>query len=106
MPKTAKLEAAITVKFARSEVSELEARAKAAGLPLRTFIRREMLSAAGVSRETALVLAEVGRTRELLGRLWQVSLEMEMRAHQVADVGAGVDAIEGRVFVARALGGK
>lgn len=106
MPKTGKLEAAITVKFTLAEAKELEARAEAAGLPLRRYIRREVLGCDNVSRETALVLAEGGRTRELMERLWEASVRGELGFLGVPEVARSVDAIESRVFVARALGGK
>lgn len=102
MPRPDKLTAAITVKFSAQEAADLEARAQAAGLPLRTYIRRCAVGCNGVSGETALVLAEVGRIRELLMRLWRWSGDPEM----LTGMAAQVEAIESRVLVARTLGGK
>lgn len=104
--KTGKLTAAVTVKFGRSELDLLKARAEAAAVPLRTYIRREVLGSAGVSRETALVLAEVGRTRELMARLWDASVRGELGFLRVDEIARAVDAIEGRVFIAWLMGGK
>lgn len=100
MPKTT----SVTVKFDTSERDELAARATAQGLPLRTYIRRSVLACGDVSRETALVLAEVRRFRALVTRLWSFSLRGAMDGADVAEIEASVDAIDERVLIGKVKG--
>lgn len=100
--KMPKLDTAITVKFSDAEREELAARAFAANLPLRTYIRRSMLAAGELSRETSLVLAEVRRVRELICRFRAVDEGgVEADRQQVED---WVDAIDERVLVGAVKG--
>jgi len=70
------------------------------------YIRRELLRPAGVSPDTALVLTEVGRVRELLTRLTAVGSEEDLDARRVFEIASSVEAIDPRVFVAQATGVK
>lgn len=105
-PAKTRLNVAITTKFSMAEAEQLKARAEAAGVPLRTYIRRSVLSGGDLSPDTALVITEVGRLRELLTRLWAASTEAPMDGHSVAEIVSKVDAIDARLFVARATGGR
>lgn len=96
----------VTLRLTTGEWSDLQSRAKAAGVSLSDYIRREVTRSAGVSRETEMVLAEVGRTRELVTRLFDVSVAPPPGHDWVSQVASGVQAIEDRVFVARATRGK
>lgn len=93
-------------KFTAEEAEKLQALAEATGMKLGPFIRLALLRPASVSRETALVLAEVGRTRELLTRLFSVQSEEHLDAKRVFEIAAGVEAVEDLVFVTRASKGK
>lgn len=84
----------------------IQERADAAGLNLSEYIRREVTGAGGVSRETALVLAEVGRTRELVTRCFDCLSDVPVDSRWVGDVVRSVEAIDDKVFVARATKGK
>lgn len=62
----------VKVRLSPSERSALVARATAAGVSVSEYIRREVTTPAGVSRETELVLAAIGRLRLFTGRLRDV----------------------------------
>ena len=103
LEKSAPLTERITARFTAREAAELRDLGETAGMHVSEYIRRCVTRPAGVSPDTALVLAEVGRTRELLTRLWSVSVGPDdMDAQRVFDIAAGVEAIDSRVFVARA----
>ncbi len=93
----------VTLQLTASEAAELTARAEDAGLQLSPYIRREVLAKA-VSWESALVLCEVGRMRELLTRLWAASSEEPLDSPAVNAIAAQVAAIDALVLVARATG--
>ena len=106
MPKTEKLTVAITTKFSVAEAAELKASARTAGVPLRTYIRRHVLASKDTSSDSELVLAEQGRTQELLVRLWATASEQGLMPQQVYEIAKNVDAIENRLLVMRARGRK
>jgi len=89
----------ITLQMSVEEVDEIQTRARTAGMKLSPYIRQQLLGSSDVSRETLLVLAELGRVRELITRLWSDASEGELDAHRVTEIANGVDAIEGRVLV-------
>jgi predicted DNA binding CopG/RHH family protein len=94
----------ITLRFTASEAEELRARAAALGLRLSPYIRRLLVSGEQVSRETSLVLAELGRVRELMTRLWAAASEQDLAPDQVYQIADKVDAIDARLLVMRAKG--
>jgi hypothetical protein len=59
----------IIVRLTTAEVYELTARATNEGMKLSPFVRRELLHSGKASADTALVLAELRRQRELMLRL-------------------------------------
>jgi hypothetical protein len=58
----------VTLQLTEEEAFELGERAKAVGQKLSPFIREQILSG-GPSPDTALVLGEMGATREALARM-------------------------------------
>jgi hypothetical protein len=106
MPKTDKLSVAITIKFSIAETEDLKARASTAAVPLRTYIRRNILASKNTSLDSELVLAEQARMQELLVRLWAAAGEKDFGPEQVYEIAKRVDAIENRLLVMRARGRK
>lgn len=96
----------ITLRFTASEAEELTARAATIGLKLSPYIRRQLVSSENVSGEASLVLAELGRLRELTSRLWLAASEHELDARRVKEIANEIDAIEARVLVTRAVRGR
>lgn len=100
--KPGSLSERVTVRLTLSERMELGARAEGAGVELSQYIRREMTRPAGVSRETELVLAEIGRRAELLARLILAQSQEQLDQWRASEIAQRVEAIDDRIFVARA----
>ena len=96
----------MTLQMSVEEAHIIQTRAKAVGMKLSPYMRQQLLGSSDLSRETSLVLAELGRVRELMTRLWSAASEGELDLQRVAEIAHGIDAIEGRVLVARAVRGK
>lgn len=91
-------------KFTTTESREVAARAAAAGMSVSELIRDRVLSGPGLSRETTLVLAAMGRVRLLLTRLRAVD-EGQVDS-SLAEVEQWVDGVSERAATLIAAGGK
>jgi hypothetical protein len=87
-----------TVHLSPSEHELLSGLARRDNLKLSTFMRREVIRSATLSRDAAVVVGEIGRLGELIKRAWE-SAGIPMK-----DLSAAVNAIDGRVFVAQLQG--
>jgi len=108
-PKSGRLrcrERVVSVRLSESEWQQLRRVAEASGVNVSTYVRREVVKRSELSRESALILAELGRLKLLLKRLWETSAEGEIQPSDVGGIVAQVEAVDGRVLLARALGGK
>lgn len=88
----------VTVHLSRPEYEQLSNSARRANLGLCTFMRRELLQHATLSRDAAVVVGEIGRLNELVTR------GLEQAGIPMREVAAGVRAIDARVFVAQVQG--
>ena len=105
IPNPANLTISITTKFSLQEAEELKAKARAEGIPVRTYIRKTVL-ASELSRDTVRILAELRRLRLLTTGIWTAAADADVTAEAVARIASQVEAIEDRVLVARTPKGK
>jgi FAD/FMN-containing dehydrogenase len=96
----------LTIKLTAAEAAKLTARAAEAGLPLRPYIRREVLRADALPKHTALVLIQLARMDELTRRIWTAAADDQLRPGCVTQIADAVDAVEDRVLLARAAGAR
>lgn len=92
----------LTLKLSPAEAQKLAALAAAAGLPVRTFCRRELL-ASEMPKDTLLILAAIGRQAEVSRRFWEALAADELDSERVKEITRIVEAIDDRVLVARVV---
>jgi hypothetical protein len=87
-----------TVYLSHEEHEVLSEAAHRSNLKLSTYMRRELIQSATLSRDAAIVTGEIGRLGELVKRGFEKA-GVDMR-----DVCGAVNAIDARVFVAQLQG--
>ena len=101
-----RLSSRITIRLSPPELADLELRAASLGMAVSEYTRDRLLEGSKVSRETGLVLAELGRVRELLTRFHEMNAAGRPTETEIGHVVDRVEALDPRVLVARALGVK
>jgi hypothetical protein len=96
----------MSLRLSAEESSLVLANAEAAGMKLSDYCRDRLLHGSAVTRETALILSEQVRLRELITLFTKAAVQGELTLGALTRISESVQLIEDRVLVARALGAK